>query len=86
VKFREHRGGFDESMATVVEVADRAALLEHMRKLLQSYPSAPPVTDETVDIVSYYGIDQRNGWDTYIVILKDYGPFGFTDSPAEKAP
>lgn len=81
MKFREHRGGFDDSMSTVVEVADRAALLDHMRKLLQPYPSAPPVTDETVRIESYYGVDKRNGWDTHIVILKDYGPFGYTDSP-----
>lgn len=70
-------------MATVVELDDRAALLEHMRLLLAPWPTAPPVTDETVEIHSYYGIDGRNGWDTYIVILKDYGPFGFTDSPGE---
>lgn len=80
MKFRQHRGGFDESMATYVDLADRAALLDHMRKLLAPYPTAPPVTEETVEIKPYYGIDKRNGWDTHIVILKDYGPFGFTDS------
>jgi hypothetical protein len=34
MRFREHRGGLAESMATVVELKDGAALYEYLRKIL----------------------------------------------------
>ena len=81
MKFREHRGGLGESMKTVVEVADFAALLTHMRKLAQPWPTMPPINATTVHIIPYL-YDARIGWDTYLVRLDGYGPFGFTDGPA----
>ncbi len=78
MKYREHRGGLSESMETVVEVSDREALLEHIRKVAQAWPTFPPVTTETVHIRPY-GWDERIGWDTHIVTLDGYGVLGFTD-------
>ena len=84
MKFREHRGGLAESMQTQVELADRAALLEHIRKLAEPWPTFPPVTEETVRVEPYYlERDDRTGWEqTGIVMLEGYGVLGFTDGPA----
>jgi len=79
LKFREHRGGFPESAATIVEIEDRAALVAYIQRLLASYPSAPPVKEDTVAVESYC-FDERNGWDTHIVTLKGYGVIGYTDA------
>lgn len=82
MKFREHRGDYDDSMATTVHVADRDELLVHLRGLLEKWPSAPSVNEETVSVVPYYGSDPRNGWaNVHLVVLKDYGVMGYTDSP-----
>ena len=78
MKFREHRGGLDESMATLVEVPDRAALLEYLRKLAEPWPTFPPISSETVHIEPYIW-DSRIGWNTHIVTLDGYGVVGFTD-------
>lgn len=83
MKFREHRhGGYEDSMKTEVHIADRDELLVHLRALLEPWPAAPVVNEETVSVVPYYGRDPRNGWaDTHLVVLKNYGVMGFTDSP-----
>lgn len=80
MKFREHKGGLGESMETVVELADHQALLEHLRKLLEPWPSAPPVTEKTL-FIKPHCFDQRNQWDTHIVFLAGYGVVGMTDGP-----
>lgn len=67
-------------MKTVVEVADRAALLAHLTELLEPYPSAPPVTADTVHVTRHC-YDDRIEWDTYIVTLDYYGVLGYTDAP-----
>jgi hypothetical protein len=84
MKFREHRGGLAESMQTVVEVADHAALLAHIRKLAELWPTFPPVNEKTVQIKPY-GYDARIGWHTHIVTLDNYGVLGFTDGPVATA-
>ena len=81
MKFREHRGSLDDSMKTLVEVKDREELMAHLVRILEPWPTAPPVTAETVKIEPYI-YDYRLGWDSYIVTLKDYGVLGFTDGPA----
>lgn len=81
VKFREHRGSLVESMNTVVEIVDLDALLKHLHKLAEPWPTFPAITRETVEL-SLYARDERNGWyDTYIVVLKGYGVLGFTNGP-----
>ena len=76
--FREHRGLLADSMETVTEVADLDALLAHIRKIFQPY--GPTFLDAEIRIEPY-GRDNRINWDTYIVILPEYGPIGFTDGP-----
>lgn len=80
MKFREHRGSLAESMETVVVLADHEALLDHIRKLAEPWPTFPPVSPETVHIKPY-GPDKRIDWDTHIVTLDGYGVLGFTDGP-----
>lgn len=84
VKFREHKGSYEDSMATAVEVEGWPGLLAHLQELAWHWPSMPPVDAQTVQIQPYYGIDHRNGWDTYIVSLHNYGVMGFTDGPVDK--
>lgn len=79
-QYREHRGGLDESMATVREVADRDALVAHLAEGLAPYGTT--VTDDMV-AVEPYGFDERNGWFTHIVTIAGYGVAGFTNGPLE---
>jgi hypothetical protein len=82
MKFREHRGGYDDSMATAVDVADRVALVAHIKGLLAPFKFRGDI--DAGLLVSPYGwgeIDPRNGWHTHIVTLLDYGVLGFTDGP-----
>lgn len=67
-------------MATVVELADRDALLKHVRGLFE-----PPYFHESRLLVEPYGsgIDERNGWHTHLVVLEGWGPVGFTDGPVD---
>ena len=67
-------------MATVVEVADRAALVAYIAKALEPFDRA--ITDEMVT-VKQYCYDGRIGWDTHIVTVEGYGVFGFTDAPVQ---
>lgn len=80
--YRDHRGGYTESMATVQRFNNLEELIAYLIKDIAKmgvilYP-------ETVEIKPY-GNDNRNGWDTHIVtgsiILVNNSPmvFGFTD-------
>lgn len=74
MKFREHRGGFEESMLTAVEVDGLDSLAKHLSPIL-----GRPITQADLSVEQYSGLDERNGWDTHIVLLKGFGPCGFTD-------
>ena len=63
-------------MKTVVELADKAALVEHLR---EQYGDFEPVSDARVK-VEWYAYDSRIDWQTYIVTLNE-GAVGFTDGP-----
>lgn len=77
MKFREHRGGLDESMKTVVELGGRADMVKHIHDLL--WPWGLDVQDGDV-VASSYGGDARIGWkEVYIVVVTGYGVVGFTD-------
>jgi hypothetical protein len=78
MKFREHNGLLDDSMQTVVELPDGAALLQHLQNLLAPWDF--PVTPETLH-VTHYAYDARIHWDTYVVTLDKYGVLGFTNCP-----
>jgi len=77
MKFREHRGELHESMATVCEIADHAALLARVR---ERWGALLHYSDEQVT-VRQYPHDKRVGWNTHIVSI-DGLPVGFTDGPS----
>jgi hypothetical protein len=80
MKFREHRGGLDESLRTCVEIADRPALVMYIRELLSRYYF---VFQPDQLHVEPYANDARIGWpNTHVVTIDGYGVVGFTDGPA----
>lgn len=84
MKFREHRGGLSESMATTIDVADRAALVAYVARQLEPFHFTPAEIEAGL-AVEPYGYDKRIDWDTHIVTLKRYGVLGFTDGPCPAA-
>ena len=80
MKFREHRGRLEDSMATSVEIGDRQHLIDHITSLhacfLHNYDFS------RIEVAPYLmEPDDRIGWkETYIVTLPGYGVLGFTDS------
>lgn len=77
MKVREHRGGLDASMATVVEIEPTfEALAEHFSKIHQEKYQASDIK------LNYYGCDPRIGWNQYLVTIKGL-PHGFTNSDVE---
>jgi len=72
--FREHRGGYEDSMKTCVEVATMADVEAHMAERNKHMPPQPPQHFWT----SYYGIDGRCNWMTWIV-LSNQGVIGFSN-------
>lgn len=82
IKFRPQRGGLAEAMAEMVELPNRAALIEHLQKWHSGMHGTPPVNDATVHVKPYGDDrpDERIGWKrTFIVMLDGWGPCGFTD-------
>ena len=77
-KFRSHRGGFEESMSTVVEVSNIDELLAHINKSRRSNDEIHSVN------LSYSAYDSRNGWDTYYVSIPGEGVVGFINGDPTK--
>jgi hypothetical protein len=77
MKFRQHKGGLEESMATVVELKNRDELTGYIRGLLYSWPSVK-ADAELISVELYEGNgDPRIGWkEVYIVTLEGYGVLG----------
>lgn len=79
--FREHRGGFAESMATMHELeGTKVSLLTYLKSRLLIGE------DATLDMieVTHYAEDPRGWLDTYIVVSKDpafEGVLGYTNGP-----
>lgn len=66
-------------MKTLVDLPDRAALIEHCRKLLAPYKFE---FDAAALQVKPYWRDDRIGWkEVHIVTINGYGVIGFTDGP-----
>lgn len=82
-QFRFHRGGYAESMATVVPAKTMDDLLAIYKGSLSEEPGSLDLT-----VVPYSGIDKRNNWDTHVVQVRDClngGVVGFTDGMPSKA-
>jgi len=84
MRYRPHKGSLAESLALTVEVNGRDGLLDHIRKELAPWPSAPPHDWKHITIQPYYGDDDRIGWkDVHIITLDGYGVLGFCEGPAK---
>ena len=83
-KFREHRGGLDEAMQTVVELLDFEALVTHLRKIWRgtAYETGE-VTVKPYGDTAEERFDRRIGWDTHVVCIDGHA-IGFTDGPVER--
>lgn len=78
MKFREHRGGLAESMATMVEMDDPFLILRHIRRL---FPKVREIEAHPYACGSD-GRDDRIGWtNVHIVTSPGFGVLGFTDGP-----
>jgi hypothetical protein len=78
MKIREHRGYLADSMKTVKDIGPtKADLIAHLKETLKECDVI--ITPLTVT-VEYYGYDDRIGWETYIVKIKNWGVYGFTDA------
>jgi hypothetical protein len=71
-KFRWHRGGYAESMATVVPAKNMADL----RTIYENSGLEPRWI--TIVVEPYCGIDRRNNWNTHVVKVNG-SVIGFTD-------
>lgn len=68
-KYIHHRGGYEDSMSTAVEVDSKDVLLNHLNRGV-----APGYPMEVSDVeFEHKGIDDRNGWDTYYVTAMAFG-------------
>lgn len=81
MKFREHKGGLQESIDTEVEFET----LEGLRNFLESKWELP------LDSITWvhYGLDERTGWNTYMVVANFEGimprlPVGWSDGVLEE--
>lgn len=75
-RYRDHRGGLAESMATVQEFSNKENLLHYLAISLGDYAKNVDINKTTI---APYRFDERIGWDSHIVHLEGYGVFGFTD-------
>lgn len=79
-QYRDHRGGYAESMATVQTFNSYDELVAYLQADLAKMDVI--VHHEKIDIQPYGGIDERNQWDTHIVTAKvndESIVCGFTD-------
>lgn len=73
MKFRHHREFLDDALKTTVEVKDLYSLKEYLKGKGYKY------TDDLTVEKYGTGVDERCGWDTYIVHSDSWGVYGFTD-------
>lgn len=72
IKYRPHRGSLATAMKEYVELPDRAALEDHVRKTWMA-------TTGPIEVRPYCGADDRIGWDATFIVLVGGSVVGFTD-------
>ena len=85
IRFRFHRGGFEDSMSTCVDIDT----IEDIEALIaEAYGYEPPLEF----IFEPRGIDVRNGWDTHLIMcrhpngISDLCPVGWSDAIPPSVP
>jgi hypothetical protein len=81
MKFREHRGGYAESMETAVDLDTKEEFVAYLGKIAYKHTKAAPATFRFRDTER---VDHRNGWRTFNVILDGVGVIGQMDGPPPK--
>lgn len=76
MKFRYHRGGYEDSMSTEIIVNSKAELLQH----INAGRHIQKIEDVTFE---HIGVDPRNGWNTHYVLLIGGGVIGMSDGILE---
>jgi hypothetical protein len=82
MRFREHRGGLEESLATTVEIpATSQGLRDKLAEILGVIHTKEHVKNLLDDgmMLFYRGHDARTGWETYIVTSPQTGVLGMVD-------
>ena len=87
MKIRKHKGQLTESMATVEEIdaTQEAVIKWALRSFIMTDEERALIENVTVEKYGK-GIDERIGWDTYIVHVDGVGVLGFTDGPLHQEP
>ena len=78
MKFREHRGGLGESLATMIEFQTRTELARHLNKIRPDLL----ISGAILEAKPYAGDDNRIGWKDVHILVSDKGSvIGFIDGP-----
>ena len=82
MNFREQRGTTEDSMETLKELPDKAALIAHVKELWAPFGPFSAVDFNALMISDYFPkFDFRTNWaKTYVVTVPGLGIVGFTDS------
>jgi len=83
-KFRPHRGSLAKSMEDGETFVNKEAMCASLQEKILSWSTTQKITTSNVEVTKYgVGKDKRNGWDTHLVFIRDFGVLGFTDGPVD---
>ena len=74
MKFREHRGGYEDSLKTTVEVNNKDSLCLLLQNIFNTRIKPQDIS------INYYALDQRGWGDTFTVVLRNVGVVGYLDA------
>lgn len=79
IRYRDHRGGLAESMATERQFENGEEVKAHIRRELY-----PWEVDTSVIDAAFYAVDKRIDWkESWIITIPGYGIAGWVDGPIE---
>jgi hypothetical protein len=83
--FRPQRELLCDAMKEVEQFNSKQELIEKLQAELDIFDQKHDC--KQISIEKYgHGIDERIGWDTYIVCLPGFGVLGFTNGPVDRLP
>lgn len=79
IRYRNHRGGLEESMYTTRFFNNGEEVKAHIRAALAGWE-----VDTAVIEATFYARDKRIDWpESWIVTIPNYGVVGWTDGPID---
>ncbi len=75
MRVREHAGTLVDSLTTVFNIDTKKELLDEINERMGLHLELDDIA------FVYQGTDSRIHWDTYLVSVRGYGVFGYTDGP-----